>query len=84
MNLYWRTKPNDIHQILVGKHNKKFAYPIWRLCEQHVESIDHLVSGCPILTPKESKDQHFYIEHYIHWKIYQYNCAPHAEKLYEY
>lgn len=35
---------------------KNDADPICRLCEQNVETIDHLVSGCPILTLMEYKD----------------------------
>ena len=58
--------------------------PICRLCEDKVETIDHLVAGCPILAPKEYKDRHEKMGQYLHWRKFQLYNAPHAEHRYEY
>lgn len=39
-------------------------------------TIDYLVSGSPILTPKKYKERHGGIGQYINWKIGQYYMAP--------
>ena len=43
--------------------------PKSRFCEDKVETIDHLVSGCSILTPNEYKNRHDRVGLYLHWKI---------------
>ena len=43
--------------------------PKCRFCEDKVETIDHLVSGCSILTPNEYKNRHDRVGQYLHWKI---------------
>lgn len=51
------TGPKSIHQELPSKHKKKNGVdPICRLYEQYFDSVNHLVSGCPILPPKEYID----------------------------
>lgn len=72
------TVQNPIHQVLAGKAIKNDSDPICRLCEKYVETIGHLVFGCPILTAKESKDRHRFGQ-YINWKICQYYSASHIE-----
>ena len=57
--------------------------PRCRLCEDKVETIDHLVAGCPILAPKEYKDRHDKLGQYLHWRICQHYNASHAEHWYE-
>ena len=47
------------------------------------ESIDHLMSGYPILTPTEYKERHDKMEHYIHWKIFKYCGILDCEKWYK-
>lgn len=47
-----------------------------------MRTIDHLMSGCPILT-KENKNQNDKFKQCIHWKMYQYYRMLQAEKLYE-
>ena len=54
-----------------------------RLCEDKLETIDHLVAGCPILAPKEYKNRHDKMGQYLHWRICQHNNVPHAEHWYE-
>ena len=52
-------------------------------CDQYDETIDHLVSGCSILTPTEYKNRHDRVGQYLHWKICKHYKTPHAEKWYE-
>ena len=37
-----------------------------RFCADKVETIDHLVSGCSILTPEEYKTRHDRVGQYLH------------------
>ena len=56
--------------------------PLCRLCEQKKNgSTDHLVSSCRILTPKEYKERHDEIGHYIYWKICKDYGILESEKL---
>ena len=57
--------------------------PRCRLCDDKVETIDHLAAGCPILAPKEYKDRHDKLGQYLHWRICQHYNASHAEHWYE-
>ena len=57
--------------------------PRCRLCEDKVETIDHLVAGWPILAPKEYKERHDKTGQYLHWRICQHYNAPYAEHWYE-
>ena len=54
-----------------------------RLCEDKLETIDHLVAGCLILAPKEYKNRHDKMGQYLHWRIFQHYNVPHAEHWYE-
>ena len=47
------------------------------------ESIDHLVSGCPILTPIEYKERQDKIEQDIHWIVGTYYGILDCEKWYK-
>ena len=40
-----------------------------RFCNKPLETIDHLVSGCSILTPSVYKNRHHRVSRYLHWKI---------------
>ena len=51
--------------------------------EDKIETIDHLVAGCPILAPKEYKERHDKVGQYLHWRICQRINAQHAEHWYE-
>ena len=62
---------------------KNGIYPKCRLCEGKIETIDHLVAGCPILAPKEYKERHEKMGQYIHWIACQHYNAQHAEHWYE-
>ena len=52
--------------------------PNWRVCDKHTETIDHLVSGCPILATTEYLNRHDRLGQYIHWWCLCKNfCLPH-------
>ena len=52
---------------------KKGSKLVCRSCGQKkAESIDNLVSGCPILTLIEYKEKHDKIRHCIPWKVRKY------------
>ena len=57
--------------------------PNCRFCDKHKETIDPLVSGCPVLTPSEYKNRYDRIGQYIHWKACQNFHLPCAAKWYE-
>ena len=40
-----------------------------RFCDNYIEAVDHLVSGCPVLAPNEYKNRHDRVGQYLHWKI---------------
>ena len=66
-----------------SKIAKNGADPKCRFCDQYDETIDHLVSGCSVLTPNEYKNRHDRVGQYLHWKICKHYNTPHAEKWYE-
>jgi len=41
------------------------------LCKQHVETIDHLTSGCPILAKNEYLMRHDKVCTHLHYSIYK-------------
>ncbi len=57
--------------------------PKCRLCRQYDETIDHLVSGCPMLAANEYTFRHDKVGRYIHWKICQHFQLPTTEKWYD-
>ncbi|XP_063585774.1 uncharacterized protein LOC134763144 [Penaeus indicus] len=40
-----------------------------RFCDTHKETIDHLISGCPVLALNEYKNRHDRVGQYLHWTI---------------
>ena len=49
-----------------------------RLCDEKLETIDHLISGCPILAKTEYLRRHNRIAQYIHWhvcKVYHFQVS---------
>lgn len=40
-----------------------------RICQEHVETIDHIVSACPILAKTEYLKRHDRVCSYLHWQI---------------
>ena len=51
--------------------------PKCRVCDKHTETIDHLVSGCPILAPTEYVNLHDAVGQYIQWCLCENFCMPH-------
>ena len=37
-----------------------------KMCDQYDETVDHLVSGCPVIRPSEYKNRHDRVGQYIH------------------
>lgn len=66
------------HQIV-----KDGTDPKCRLCNQYMESVDHIVSGCPVLAKKEYLDRHNKLASYIHWNICKKRDFNVAAKWYE-
>jgi hypothetical protein len=54
-----------------------------RLCNQHQETIDHIVAGCPTLAIKEYLIRHNKVATYIHWKICKYYDLKTTDAWYE-
>ena len=48
-----------------------------RVCDKHTETIDHLVSGCPVLAPTEYLNRHDRLVQYIHWYLCENVFLPH-------
>ena len=41
-------------------------------CDNNIETVDHFVSGCPVLaTKKKYKNRHDRVGQYLHWKIFK-------------
>ena len=62
---------------------KNAANPKCWFCEKFQETVDHLVSRCPIMTTNEYLQRHDRVGQYIHWKICQHYNAPNAKNCYE-
>ena len=56
--------------------------PKFQLCNQYNETIDHIVSGCPVLAKSEFMQRHDKAASYIHWKISKAFSLPVADKWY--
>ena len=53
------------------------------MCDQCDETVDHLVSGCPVIRPTEYKNRHNRFGHYIPWKICQHYKALYHKNWHE-
>ena len=62
---------------------KNGADPRCGICTQYDETIDHLISGCPILAPNEYLNRHNRVAKYIHWKICKHYGTQQAYNWYE-
>ena len=63
---------------------KNGADPKCQFCEKCEETVDHLVSGCPIKAPNQYLQRHDRVGQYIQRKIYQHYNAPYAKNRFEY
>ena len=59
------------------------ADPKCWFCEKFEETVEHPVSGCPIITPNEYLQRYNRVGQYIHWKICQDYNASYAKNWYE-
>ncbi|KAJ8024707.1 hypothetical protein HOLleu_34687 [Holothuria leucospilota] len=58
--------------------------PLCRLCGQYKETIDHIISGCPVLAPTEYTHRHNKVATYIHWLICRhYGIETSTDKWYD-
>ena len=54
-----------------------------RFCDNYTETVDHLVSGCPVLAPKEYKNRHDRVGQNVHLKICKSYKMETCEHWYE-
>ena len=57
--------------------------PQCRLCGKYEETIDHIVSGCPVLAKTEYIERHNKAAAYLHWKICRKYDIETTTKWYE-
>ena len=56
--------------------------PKCRLCNEYDETIDHIVSGCPVLGKSEVIQRHDKAASYMQWKIFKAFGFPVTENCY--
>ena len=54
-----------------------------RVCDKHTETIDHVVSGCPLLAPTEYLNRNDRLSQYIHWCLCKNFVLPHKSSWWE-
>ena len=54
-----------------------------RYCADHCETIDHLLSGCPVLAKREYLIRHNKVAQYVHWAISKHYGLQTADTWYE-
>ncbi|CAH3188416.1 unnamed protein product [Porites evermanni] len=54
-----------------------------RLCSQHEETVDHIVSGCEVLAKTEYISRHNNAAAYLHWSICKDHDIEITDKWYE-
>ena len=54
-----------------------------RFYDNYAETVDHLVSGCPVLAQNEYKNRHDRVGQYLHWKICKSYKIETCEHWYE-
>ena len=57
--------------------------PKCRLCHEFDESVEHIVSGCPVLAKKEYLERHDKALIYVHWNICKYHQIDVRNKWYD-
>ena len=57
--------------------------PKCRFCKEYVETVDHLISGCPLLAKKDYITRHNNVAQYVHWKICQHYGFNVSDRWYE-
>ena len=54
-----------------------------RMCSQHEETVDHIVSGCEVLAKTEYISRHNNAAAYLHWSICKYHDLKITDKWYQ-
>ena len=54
-----------------------------RMCSQHEETVDHIVSGCEVLAKTEYISRHNNAAAYLHWSICKYHDLKITDKCYQ-
>ncbi|XP_063687998.1 uncharacterized protein LOC134821231 [Bolinopsis microptera] len=57
--------------------------PLCRLCRNHYETIDHILSGCPKLSQTEYKCRHDKVAAALHWSLCKEYGFPRSKRWYE-
>ena len=57
--------------------------PKCRLCHEYDETIEHIISGCPVLAKKEYLERHDKALIYMHWKIFKHYDIAVPSRWYE-
>ena len=52
-------------------------------CDKFEETVNHLLSRSPIITPNEYLQRHDRVGQYIHWKICWHYNVPYVKNWYE-
>ena len=66
-----------------GRIIENWIDPKCRMCDQYDETVDHLLSDCPVIRPTEYKNRYCRVGQYIHLKICQHYKAPYHKNWYE-
>ena len=72
--------PTKLYQHSIIKNGSD---PKCRMCHNCDESVDHIVSGCPVLAKDEYLHNHDKAAAYMHWNICKHYNLPATEKWYE-
>ena len=54
-----------------------------RFCDQQLETIDHLISQCPILAKHEYLKRHNRVAQYVHWQLCKFYKLEAKETWYD-
>ena len=57
--------------------------PKFKVCNKHCDTIDHLVSCCPMLVPTKYLNRHDRLGHYILWCLYKDFGLPHESNWWD-
>ena len=62
---------------------KNGTSPLCRICHNHEETVDHIISGCPVLAKTNYLERHNKAAAYIHWRACQHYRIEVPEMWYE-
>ena len=76
------TGPKFNDETISKRNNKNGANPKCRLCNEYNETIDQIVSGCPVLAKSKFMQRHDQAALYMQWKICKAFSLPVVDKWY--